>query len=45
MDKQVLEFLRELKENNNREWFAKNKPRYESARAQVLDFINNLIAY
>ena len=43
MDKQVLEFLRELKENNNREWFAENKPRYESARAQVLDFINYLI--
>jgi len=43
MDKQVLEFLSQLKENNNREWFAENKPRYEKARIQVLDFVGHLI--
>ena len=28
--KDTLRFLRELKKNNNREWFAENKERYES---------------
>src|SRR5258708_3690475 len=27
----AFKFLRELKRNNNREWFERNKPRYESA--------------
>ena len=26
----LFEFLSDLKENNNREWFKKNKDRYES---------------
>lgn len=43
MDKQVLEFLSQLKENNDRDWFAENKPHYESARHQVLDFVDHLI--
>lgn len=43
MDKQVLQFLSELKDNNNREWFAENKQQYEKARQQVLDFVDNLI--
>ena len=43
MDKLVLEFLKELKKNNNREWFAENKSLYESARQQVLDFLDHLI--
>jgi uncharacterized protein (TIGR02453 family) len=33
-------FLRDLKENNNREWFLKNKERYEKAvKGPLLDFI------
>ena len=37
---ETLQFLRELKENNNRDWFNENKPRYEE---QVLDIALNFI--
>ncbi len=40
-----FKFLRELKRNNNREWFEKNKPRYESDLKQpCLRFIADLAA-
>ncbi len=39
---QVLQFLQELSENNNREWFQKNKKRYEESREKVL-FITELL--
>lgn len=32
LNKDIFEFLEELKNNNNREWFASNKKRYESVR-------------
>lgn len=32
--KTVLEFLKDLEQNNNRDWFALNKNRYEEAKAQ-----------
>ena len=36
----TLRFLRELERNNDREWFAVNKPRYEAlVREPALDFI------
>lgn len=28
----ILDFLRDLKENNNREWFAENKTRYDASK-------------
>lgn len=37
---ETLSFLRELKENNNRDWFNENKARYEE---QVLDIALNFI--
>jgi len=38
--KTTILFLEELAQNNNREWFEANKPRYESlAREPALDFI------
>ncbi len=37
-----MEFLNELKINNNREWFATNKSRYELARMQVETFLNKV---
>lgn len=38
----LFKFLRELKNNNNREWFAKNKPRFEtSVRDPFLRFISD----
>ena len=37
---ELFEFLRQLKRHNNRNWFAKNKPRYEQAvRDPALAFI------
>lgn len=32
LDKTTLQFLRDLKKNNNREWFKENKHRYDVAR-------------
>lgn len=43
MKKIVLEFLSGLAENNNREWFQRNKPHYDEARAEVEAFVNSLI--
>ena len=31
----ILKFLKELKKNNNREWFEKNKPRYVNAQNEL----------
>ncbi|MFN3590099.1 MAG: DUF2461 family protein, partial [Spirosomataceae bacterium] len=31
-------FLKDLEENNHREWFHANKNQYEKAKAAVLDF-------
>ena len=38
-----IEFLRQLKKNNNREWFAENKPFYDEAREAILNFVGSLI--
>jgi uncharacterized protein (TIGR02453 family) len=40
--KEVLNFLSELKENNNKEWFDENRTRYEESRKKVL-FLTELI--
>lgn len=39
---QVIQFLHELSENNNREWFQKNKKRYDESREKVL-FITDVL--
>lgn len=39
----VFSFLKDLNRNNNREWFTENKPRYERARAGVVDFADALL--
>lgn len=39
---QVVQFLQELSQNNNREWFQKNKKRYDESRQKVL-FITDLL--
>ncbi|NND72925.1 MAG: DUF2461 domain-containing protein [Rhodothermales bacterium] len=38
----TLKFLKELKANNNRDWFNDNKPRYESARDEFVEFVRAL---
>jgi len=40
----TMQFLAELKANNNREWFAANKPRYEAAKKEFEQFVDGLIA-
>lgn len=42
--KQILDFLRDLGANNNREWFAANKPRYKACEAVFNDFATDLLA-
>lgn len=40
----LLAFLKELGQNNNKEWFTENKPRYEEAKAEFEVFITQLFA-
>jgi len=39
----VLDFLRELKENNNREWFNNNRKLYKNAKENFETLLNKLI--
>lgn len=41
----TLKFLKELKRNNDRDWFEKNKPRYKDAQADLVDFVDQLIPH
>ncbi len=43
LKKETLQFLKDLKKNNNREWFTKYKSRYENAYADWLGFTGELI--
>jgi uncharacterized protein (TIGR02453 family) len=43
MNADLLNFLKDLKDNNNREWFQANKNRYEVARKSFESFIDELI--
>ncbi len=43
MDQKVLQFLSDLNRNNNREWFAENKPVYEKARNQFITIVEQLL--
>jgi len=43
MKSTILNFLGQLQENNNREWFLANKGLYEEAKADFEAFINSLI--
>jgi len=39
----LIRFLEELSENNNRAWFVMNKPRYDILRAEFLELVSGLI--
>lgn len=39
----LIQFLSELEENNNRAWFVMNKPRYDILRAELLELVVGLI--
>src|SRR5690606_40887853 len=43
IEKSTFDFLNNLKENNNREWFQEHKPEYEAALKNVTDFIEGII--
>ena len=43
IQRHTFDFLKELVENNNREWFQANKERYEAARENVIDFTGELL--
>ena len=39
----LIQFLGELEENNNRAWFVMNKPRYDILRTELLELVTELI--
>jgi len=43
IQRHTFSFLKELVENNNREWFQENKERYEAARENVIEFADGLL--
>lgn len=43
IDKNTLQFLKDLKKNNNREWFEENRREYETARDNMMDFTDAMI--
>jgi len=43
LKKETLNFIKDVAENNNREWFAANKDVYETAKADVLELVATLI--
>ena len=40
----LVRFLEELSENNNRAWFVMNKPRYDILRAEFLALVTGIVA-
>jgi len=42
--KQIFEFLTDLNQNNNREWFNKNKNRYQEAHEQFRELAGSIIS-
>jgi uncharacterized protein (TIGR02453 family) len=42
--KDALDFLNDLKQNNNREWFNSHKDRYLSAQSSIIGFADDLLA-
>jgi uncharacterized protein (TIGR02453 family) len=43
LQKSTLAFLRALKKNNNREWFAENKPKYIIAQQDMIQLMDELL--
>ena len=43
LKRETLVFIKDVAENNNREWFAEHKPKYEEAKADVLELVASII--
>ncbi|HSI91649.1 MAG TPA: DUF2461 domain-containing protein [Adhaeribacter sp.] len=41
--KSTLDFIKDLEKNNQRDWFQENKPRYEAAKADFLELVENIM--
>jgi len=39
----TFQFLKDLKNNNDRDWFNDNKPRYKEARENFIEFVSELL--
>jgi len=44
IQKSTFQFLKDLKKNNNRPWFDKNKPRYEEAKKNIESLVEMFLA-
>ncbi|UCE92698.1 MAG: DUF2461 domain-containing protein [Flavobacteriaceae bacterium] len=42
VDKEVLEFLKKIKKNNNREWFKEHKPQFDALKSEVEIFYQSI---
>ena len=45
ISKSTLDFLKELKQNNNREWFIENKSTFEAEQKKVKEFYNSVMEH
>src|SRR5450631_3458500 len=43
LQRKTVNFLKDLKKNNNRPWFDKHRPAYENAKLDFGDFIQSII--
>src|ERR1700752_3186448 len=43
LQKSTLKFLKDLRKNNTREWFEKNRPKYEAAKEDFALLVDNVI--
>ncbi|GAB2539431.1 DUF2461 domain-containing protein [Rufibacter soli] len=43
LDQSTLDFVRDLRQNNQREWFEQNRSRYEDARKDFISFLTTLL--
>lgn len=44
IDQSTLDFLSNLSQNNNREWFQENRSAYETAKSNVEEFANQVLS-
>jgi len=40
----TIKFLKDLKQNNTKEWFDKNRKVYEAAKTDFLDFVTAVLS-
>ena len=43
LDKSTLQFLKNLKQNNNKDWFEANRKKYDAARENFLMLVEEVL--